>query len=281
MLGALEGAAPDPNDPATQHVHAAAGPRLHEVPQARRPQGRAHRHPARVLLRARRTPPGPTTEPRGGLNDDQKKAMDEAIAVLEAAGRDHRRSGRHPERRRQGSEEQLHAAGTSAPAWTNAKGKDEDCSVDFKYGMKRDFNTWLDVARRRGAGEVADRAARSGTPRTRRRARSSTASRNLDISDEMDLEADRARYEADRAKDIRLGGTHGIDEVMKAERLDALLFPGARRRRHRRAARLSDGDRAVRARAECADAARSRPASTRSRRRSASASPAWRAASRS
>src|SRR5438874_4663931 len=43
----------------------------------------------------------------------------------------------------------------------------------------------------------------------------------------MDVEADRARYDADRAKDIRLGATHGIDEVMKAQRLDAILFPGA------------------------------------------------------
>jgi len=49
---------------------------------------------------------------------------------------------------------------------------------------------------------------------------------NLEISDEMDVERDRARYEADRAKDIALGATHGIDEIMKAERLDALLFPG-------------------------------------------------------
>ena len=47
----------------------------------------------------------------------------------------------------------------------------------------------------------------------------------LDISDEMDVEADRARYELDRAKDIALSGAHGIDEVMTAERLDALLFP--------------------------------------------------------
>jgi amidase len=43
----------------------------------------------------------------------------------------------------------------------------------------------------------------------------------------MDVEADKVRYDQDRAKDIRLGGTHGIDEVMKAERLDAILFPGA------------------------------------------------------
>ena len=43
----------------------------------------------------------------------------------------------------------------------------------------------------------------------------------------MDVEADRGRYEADRAKDIALAGTHGIDEVMKDNRLDALLFPGS------------------------------------------------------
>ena len=42
----------------------------------------------------------------------------------------------------------------------------------------------------------------------------------------MDVERDRARYDADRAKDIRLAATHGIDEVMTAERLDAILFPG-------------------------------------------------------
>jgi amidase len=47
----------------------------------------------------------------------------------------------------------------------------------------------------------------------------------LDISDEMDVEADRARYQQDRAKDIALSATHGIDAVMRAERLDAILFP--------------------------------------------------------
>ena len=48
----------------------------------------------------------------------------------------------------------------------------------------------------------------------------------LDISDEMDLVADRARYEADRAKDILLAGTRGIDAAMRTHQLDALLFPG-------------------------------------------------------
>lgn len=50
---------------------------------------------------------------------------------------------------------------------------------------------------------------------------------NLDISDEMDVAADKARYEADRAKDLDLTATHGIDEVMQADQLDALLFPGS------------------------------------------------------
>ena len=44
----------------------------------------------------------------------------------------------------------------------------------------------------------------------------------------MDLETDRARYEADRAKDIALAATHGIDEVMKAHELDAICSSRAR-----------------------------------------------------
>src|SRR5690606_41157295 len=47
----------------------------------------------------------------------------------------------------------------------------------------------------------------------------------LDISDEMDVERARARYEADRAKDIELSATRGIDAAMAEHRLDALLFP--------------------------------------------------------
>jgi len=50
----------------------------------------------------------------------------------------------------------------------------------------------------------------------------------------MDVEGDRARYEHDRAKDIELAGTHGIDEAMKANNLDALLFLGRAARPSRR-----------------------------------------------
>ena len=43
----------------------------------------------------------------------------------------------------------------------------------------------------------------------------------------MELQADRARYEADRRKDILLSATNGLDAALKAHRLDALLFPAA------------------------------------------------------
>ena len=42
----------------------------------------------------------------------------------------------------------------------------------------------------------------------------------------MDLDADRARYQADRAKDLALSRGEGIDAVMQTHKLDALVFPG-------------------------------------------------------
>jgi amidase len=98
--------------------------------------------------------------------------------------------------------------------------------VDLKYGMKRDFNAWL--ASLGAAAPVKSLTAlREWNVAHKNAGAIKYGQSQLDISDEMDVEKDRARYEADRAKDIALGGTHGIDEVMKAERLDALLFPGA------------------------------------------------------
>jgi amidase len=40
------------------------------------------------------------------------------------------------------------------------------------------------------------------------------------------VEADRARYRADRARDLRLAAREGIDVALKRHKLDALLFPG-------------------------------------------------------
>jgi amidase len=108
----------------------------------------------------------------------------------------------------------------------NAKGRDADCSIVFKYGMKRDFNEWL-----KSLGDKAPvktlTELRQWNVAHQRAGAIKYGQANLDVSDEMDVQADRTRYEADRRKDIFLAGTHGIDEVMKAHKLDALLFPGA------------------------------------------------------
>jgi amidase len=92
--------------------------------------------------------------------------------------------------------------------------------------MKRDFNAWL--ASLGPAAPVASLTALREWNITHTRAGAiKYGQSNLDISDEMDLVSDKARYEADRAKDLDLTATHGIDEVMKTNQLDALLFPGS------------------------------------------------------
>ncbi len=106
-----------------------------------------------------------------------------------------------------------------------AKGKDDDCSIVFKYGMKRDFNLWL-----QSLGPTAPvkslTALREWNTAHAKAGSIKYGQSLLDVSDEIDLIADKARYEADRAKDIHLSATHGIDEVMKTLKLDAILFAG-------------------------------------------------------
>ena len=99
------------------------------------------------------------------------------------------------------------------------------CTIVLKYGMKRDFNAWL---RTLGPGapvktltELREFNLAHPSQGTLKYGQA-----RLDISDEIDLEADRARYEADRAKDIALGGSQGIDAALREHQLDALLFPG-------------------------------------------------------
>src|SRR5205823_13253032 len=95
----------------------------------------------------------------------------------------------------------------------------------LKYGMKRDINRFL-VRHDPSATVKTLTELRQWNLKHEKAGAIKYGQSNLDNSDEMDVELDRARYEADRAKDVGLAGTHGIDEVIKANRLDALLFPG-------------------------------------------------------
>jgi len=91
--------------------------------------------------------------------------------------------------------------------------------------MKRDFNGWL---RSLGAhAPVASLTAlREWNINHQRAGAIKYGQTNLDISDEMDVVADRARYDSDRRKDIRLSKTNGLDAAIQGNKLDALLFPG-------------------------------------------------------
>jgi amidase len=223
LFGALESASPDPNDAATNRCTPPPG--RDYTPFLKRDGLKGARIGIpRAFFYDRATPPGETNA-RGGLNDDQKKAMEEAIAVLKQQGAIIIDPADIPSITDKDPKNNL-MLWNPCSGVNEGRGQDENCSVDFKYGMKRDFNAWL-----KSLGPAAPvktlKELIAWNNSHQKAGASKYGQSNLDISDEMDLERDRARYEADRAKDIKLGGAHGVDEVMKAERLDALLFPGA------------------------------------------------------
>jgi amidase len=230
MFGVLESAAPDPNDPATQKCQPPPGRDYTKFLNRDGLKGARIGIP-RAFYYDRITPPGPppagsaTVEPRGGLNDEQKKAMNDAIAVLKQQGAIIVDPADIPSITDKDPKNNFLLWGQCSGV-KEGRGKDQDCSVDLKYGMKRDFNNWLKSL---GAAAPVKTLAELIAWNTAHQKAGAIkyGQSNLDISDEMDIDKDRARYDADRAKDIRLGGTHGIDEIMKAERLDAILFPAA------------------------------------------------------
>jgi amidase len=222
LLGALEGPTPDPNDPATT---ACTPPPGRDYTKSLKTDGLkgARIGIPRAFYYDRVTLPGESS-PRGGISAEQATAMADAIAVLKRQGAiivdpadvpsfvDKDPKGNFP----------LFDYCSGAE---HARGKDENCSVAFKYGMKRDFNLWLKSLgpsapvktltelRQWNLGHAKAGAIKFGQSR-------------LDISDEMDLQADRARYEADHKKDLLLSRASGIDGVLGAGRLDAIFTPG-------------------------------------------------------
>ncbi|HEX6738866.1 MAG TPA: amidase family protein [Vicinamibacteria bacterium] len=223
LLGALEGAAPDPNDPATKTC---TPPLNRDYTVYLKPGGLkgARIGIPRAFYYDKATPPG-AKEPRGGLTPEQAKVMAEAIEVLKAQGAVIVDPADIPSVVDKDEKQNL-LLWSSCSGADNAKGKDADCSVVLKYGMKRDFNKWL-ASLGLAAPVKTLTELRQWNIAHQKAGAIKYGQSNLDIADEMDVEQDRRRYEADRARDILLNGTHGIDEVMKAEKLDALLFPAA------------------------------------------------------
>jgi amidase len=170
MLGVLKSASrsersSDPN------LHAAAPPRLHAVLNADGLKGarigipRAFYYDAITLAGEEK--------PRGGLNPDQKKAMDEAIAILKQQGRDCDRCGhsvvdKDPANRVFGGFQVRHETRLQHPA------KPLGPSAPVKTLSK--LRSWNTANQKLGAINYGQS--------------------NLNISDEIDLVADRACYEA-------------------------------------------------------------------------------------
>ncbi len=222
VLGALEGAAPDPNDDATKACPPPPGRDYTPFLKADALKGARIGVP-RAFYYDKTTPPG-ATEPRGGLNPEQAKVMAEAIDVLKQQGAVIVDPADIPSVVDKDEKLNLLKWNVCSGAEQN-RGRDNDCSIVFKYGMKRDFNKWL--ASLGPAAPVKTLTDLRIWNVTHQRANAiKYGESNLDVSDEMDLQADKQRYEEDRAKDLSLSAAHGIDEVMKGQNLDALLFPG-------------------------------------------------------
>lgn len=206
MLGALEGAQPDPNDAATTACTPPTGGDYTPFLRADGLAGKRIGIPRAFFYD--RVASGSSTTPRGGLPDVQQAAMRDVIAILKAQGAVIVDPADIPS-------VLAPKAGENFLDWNmcsgldQMKGRDAECSIAFKYGMKRDFNSFLktlgaqapvksltelrlwNVAHQRGGAMKYGQAL-------------------LDGADEMDVVADRARYEADRRKDILLSDRKSV-----------------------------------------------------------------------
>jgi amidase len=223
LFGALESPAPDRNDPATQKC---APPPGRDYTRFLKPDGLkgARIGIPRAFYYDAVIPPG-EKEARGGLHADQKSVMAEAISILKQRGAVIVDPADIPSVISKDPQNNLLEWNTCS-GLENAKGKDESCSIVLKYGMKRDFDKWLASL---GAAPPVKTLTELRNFNLAHTAAGTLkfGQSQLDISDEMDLDADRARYEADRAKDLDLAGSKGIDATLKEYKLDALVFPGA------------------------------------------------------
>jgi len=223
LLGVLESATPDPDDAATTRCPPPPSRDYRPFLDASALKGARIGIP-RAFFYDKLQPPG-EKEARGGLDADRARVMEEAIAVLKDRGAVVVDPVEIPSVTSTEASGNFLSFGMCA-GLENAKGKDAGCSVVLKYGMKRDFNSWL-ASLGASAPVKTLTELRLWNVAHQKAGAIKYGQAQLDISDEMDVALDRARYAADREKDLLLSATQGIDAVMKQHELDALLFPGA------------------------------------------------------
>ncbi len=222
MLGAMEGASPDPNDAATRTCTPPPGRDYTKYLNAGGLKGARIGVP-RAFYIDRVTLPG-ESNPRGGINPEQATVMAEAIAVLRQQGATIVDPADLPSFVATNANDSFPLFDYCSGA-EHAKGKDSGCSIAFKYGMKRDFNAWLASLGPSAPIKTLTELRNWNVAHAKAGAIKFQQSR-LDISDEIDLVADQARYDADHARDHRLSRDQGIDGVLRMHKLDAIITPG-------------------------------------------------------
>ncbi len=224
LFGAIESREPDPEDSATGRCEAPPNGDYTVFLDADSLQGARIGIPRAGYVDPV-TPPG-ASSPRAGLSAAQAELFEEAIAVLEAQGATVIDPADLPAAIDSDPDRNIFNWGICA-AESATRGNDAHCSIVLKYGMKRDFNAWLaslgDSAPVRSLTQLREWNRENALLGTLKYEQSL-----LDISDEIDPDRDRARYEADRAKDIELNGSRGIGAAIAENDLDALLFPMTR-----------------------------------------------------
>ncbi len=209
LFGVLEGAEPDSNDPITSRCERPANGDYTAFLDAAGLQGARIGIPRAAYYDSVAVPG--TERFQGGLSDESAAVMADVIRILQEQGATVVDPADIPSVVDPDPDHNLLRAGGSSV---------------LTYGMKRDFNVWLATL-----GESAP--VKTLTELREWNLAHLDAGSNkygqalLDASDAIDLDADRADYEADRARDLELNAEHGIDEVMEQLELDALLFPGS------------------------------------------------------
>ena len=209
LLGVLEGAEPDPNDAATEFCEPPTNGDYTQFLSADGLQGARIGIPRAFYYDSIQVPGADRY--RGGRSEQGLALMAEVIEILEAQGAVIVDPADIPSVVDPDPENNLLTSGRSSV---------------LSYGAKRDFNAWLATL-----GESAPvktmTELREWNLAHEHAGALKYAQARLDGADEIHLERDRDEYETDRARDLRLNGEHGIDEVMNELELDALIFPAS------------------------------------------------------
>jgi len=221
LLGAMEGASADPNDPRTSECQAPPNRDYTVFLRADALKGTRIGIPRSGIYTAREFPGRARAFP--GLKPDEAQSMADAIAALKAAGAEVVDPADLPSMVATDPAKNLTSHNICQLA-IDGTAPDDLCSNVLRYGMKRDFNLWLATLggsapvktltefRQWNIAHQSHGAIRYGQGR-------------LDTADAVDLEKDRARYDRNRAEDLQLTRQEGLDAVITAHKLDAVMFP--------------------------------------------------------